>query len=232
RRDRRAARPPHRRRRPRLSALQRRPQPGADRRDRLPSRARRSPARGRARRGEAAPALRAVHARAGRVLRARALGCEEAKARRVVAVPLLVEDVGVAGVPDPPRAPDLDVLVPVVGRDANAALARGVEEVVVERPDAARGGLAGQLDLGVMAVMVAEGARLAAERFAQESHDRVDAGEAVRAAAVVDGRVRGEAPRHLVPQLQVETAEVAMLELLDRLEVLERADATLEVADV
>src|SRR5262249_22955297 len=149
-------------------------------------------------RGEAAPALRAVHARAGRVLRARALGCEEAKARRVVAVALLVEDEGVAGVPDPPRAPDRGVLVPVVGRDANAALEGGVEEAVVGRRHAARGGRAGQVVLGVRAVMVADGARHAAEGYGQESHDRVEAAKAVRAAAVVDGSVRGEAPRHLV----------------------------------
>src|SRR5206468_12497825 len=69
------------------------------------------------------------------------------------------------------------------------------------------------------------GARLLAERRAEELHDRVDALKPIPAAPVIDCRVRGKAGGELVPALLIQTAPVAVLQALDRLEVLERLDA-------
>src|SRR5207249_11623730 len=99
-------------------------------------------------------------------------------------------------------------------------LLTGVEEEVPEHPAAARRRGAQQLDLGMAAVVDADGTRLLAERRAQEVHDRVDALEAVLAAPVVDGRVGGEALGELVPALLGEAAPVPGLQPLDRLDVL------------
>src|SRR5437870_5354777 len=82
------------------------------------------------------------------------------------------------------------------------------------------------------AVVDAEHARLLAERCAEELHDRVDALESVAAAPVVDGRVGGEAARKLVPPLLIQAAPVAVLQALDRLEILERLDACCKSFDV
>src|SRR5205823_5102144 len=120
---------------------------------------------------------------------------------------------------------DLHVLVGIVRPDADVPLLTGVEEEVPEHPAAARRRGAQQLDLGMAAVVDADGARLLAERRAQEVHNRVDALEAVLAAPVVDGRVGGEALGELVPTFLVEAAPVPVLQPLDRLEILERLDA-------
>src|SRR5438093_8166164 len=70
---------------------------------------------------------------------------------------------------------------------------------------------------------------LHAERLAQEADDRLHAAEAVLAARVLHGGVGREALRHLVPTLLVETAPVLVLEPPDRLEVLQPAQAGLEL---
>src|SRR5438093_9537547 len=128
---------------------------------------------------------------------------EYLEAGRVVAAPLLVEERRVSGVADLPLRTDLHVLVGVVGADADVPLLAGVEEEVVEHPAAARRGRAEELDLGMAAVVDAEGARLLAERRAEELHDRVDALKPIPAAPVIDCRVRGKAGGELVPALLV-----------------------------
>src|SRR5438094_3057806 len=128
---------------------------------------------------------------------------EDSDARRVVAAPLLVEERRVPGVADLPLPVDLRVLIGVVGADANVPLLTGVEEEVVEHPGAPRRGRAEELDLGMAAVVDAEGARLLAERRAEELHDRVDALKPIPAAPVIDCRVRGKAGGELVPALLV-----------------------------
>src|SRR5438552_17634989 len=124
---------------------------------------------------------------------------EDPDARRVLAAPLLVKQRAVAGVADPPLGADLHVLVGIVRPDADVPLLTGVEEEVPEHPAAARRRGAQQLDLGVAAVVDSDGARLLAERRAQEVHDRVAALESVLAGPVVYGRVGCEPRGELVP---------------------------------
>src|SRR5207249_1382063 len=155
---------------------------------------------------------------------------DDAEARKIGAAPLLVEEIGVARALDLPPPTQFDVVVVVVGPDPDTALLAGVEEVVVESPAAARRGCPGQLDLRVSPMVYAESPGLPAERLGEEAHDRLHPLEAVAPLAVVDRRIGREAPRELVPQLQVEAPPVAVLQPLDRLDVLERLDAALELA--
>src|SRR5438876_7640009 len=155
--------------------------------------------------------------------------CEEPEARRVLPAPLLAEDVGVPRVGDLPGARQLEVAVVVVGADAHRALLSDVEEVVVERPRAARRRLARELDLGMMPVVDGHRPRLPPERLAEEAQDGLRAREAVPPLAVVGGRIVGEAAGELVPELQIEAPPVPVLEALDRLDVLQPPDARREV---
>src|SRR2546428_1557 len=155
--------------------------------------------------------------------------CDQPEARRVLPAPLLAEDVRVAGVRDLPHARHLHVLVVVVGADPHRALLRRVEEIVVERPRAARRRGARELDLGMMAVVDGDRPRLPPERLAEEAQDGFRAREAVAPFAVVGGRLVREAAGELVPELQIEATPVAVLEALDRRDVLQPLDARSEV---
>src|SRR5438552_7179852 len=137
--------------------------------------------------------------------------CEEPEARRVLPAPLLAEDVAVPRVSDLPGARQLDVAVVVVGADAHRALLCDVEEVVVERPRAARRRLARELDLGMMPVVDGHRSRLPPERLTEEAEDGLRAREVVPPLAVVGGRIVGEAAGELVPELQIEAPPVAVL---------------------
>src|SRR5262249_26296856 len=153
----------------------------------------------------------------------------EVQARTLAPLPFLVEDRGVTGVLDLPRAADAHVVVEVEGADAHAAVLPLVEHVVVERPAAAGGVGTEEVDLGLQAVVDADRPRVDAEGLAQELDDRRHPLKAVLAVRALDGGVGREALGHLVPALLVEAAPVLVLEPSDRLEVLEALQAGREL---
>src|SRR5262249_40183470 len=132
---------------------------------------------------------------------------------------------------DPPPAAVLHVAILIHARHAHAAVLALVQQVVVQRPGAARAGRSCQLDLRVVAVMEPHCPPLGGERATQEPEDRLPPSEAVAAAAVADSGVRGEAVRELVPPLEVERPKVPVLQLPNRLQLLERPDAGLQLLE-
>jgi hypothetical protein len=129
-------------------------------------------------------------------------------------------DARVAGLGDLPLAAELHVLVVIEGRAPDGELGLDLDDDVVQGPDAGRGGRAREVDLRLMHAM-ARDARRGAERVLQEGDDRVAPVEAVVAVAVGGAAVGSQAVAELVPALRVETPDVAVLEPLDRLQLLE-----------
>src|SRR5262249_49276025 len=126
----------------------------------------------------------------------------------------------VAGRADLPLASDLHVLVGVEGGTADRDLRVRLDDGVLERPHARRAGGTGELDLGMVDAVAGQEAR-GAHRLLQEPHDRVATLEGVTSPAVGRAGVLGEALGELVPALLVETAQVLVLEALDRLDLLQ-----------
>src|SRR5262249_33300015 len=80
-----------------------------------------------------------------------------------------------------------------------------------------------------VAVMQSERPSLHREGVAKECEDRVATLESIAPRAVAHRGVRGEAGAELVPALQVEAPKVAVLELPDRLDVLQHPQTRLEL---
>src|SRR5450759_4899915 len=122
-------------------------------------------------------------------------------------------DAHVAGVGDPPPAILAALIAVLVKRrtlDHHAVL--GSDHCVLEAPRAAGHGA---VDVDLRRARCVQRDDVRPELVAQERDDLVTAAEPQRLAsrwrAVVRGGIRGEYLSHLLPQLQVHTAEVAVL---------------------
>src|SRR5262245_15995610 len=142
------------------------------------------------------------------------------RARRVLSRRELLVQTTIAGATDLPLAADLHVLVLVEGSAAYRDVGLRIDDDVVETPDAARRGGAGHVDLGLVHPMAGERV-VRAERAAQELHDLVATAEGVLAARIRGLGVLGEERCQLVPALLIEKADGAVLEPLDRLDLLQ-----------